>query len=220
MINNWKLGLKSLKYAYGIKPNFFLMIVFMLISLVFYTIGPRINSRFLGGYMLMCMAILPTQMVYSLSVSNIVQSSPLKKKMQTIVPAVFTCGNLVIMYLINVLIYGVMVWVHPESVLEMGNEVLLLALTMMVMSIYMGLAYKYFAVSVIMFLFVYFSLYIGKNFVILDQFGSGAVFFGIMALLGLASVVVGGVMQYWVSLLVYKAPMSKMAQVASLRKEL
>ena len=220
MINNWKLGLKSLKYAYGIKPNFFLMIVFMLISLVFYTIGPRINSRFLGGYMLMCMAILPTQMVYSLSVSNIVQSSPLKKKMQTIVPAVFTCGNLVIMYLVNVLIYGVMVWVHPESVLEMGNEVLLLALTMMVMSIYMGLAYKYFAVSVIMFLFVYFSLYIGKNFVILDQFGSGAVFFGIMALLGLASVVVGGVMQYWVSLLVYKAPMSKMAQVASLRKEL
>ena len=220
MINNWKLGLKSLKYAYGIKPNFFLMIVFLLISLVFYTIGPKINSRFLGGYMLMCMAILPTQMVYSLSVSNIVQSSPLKKKMQTIVPAVFTCGNLVIMYSINVLIYGVMVWVHPESVLEMGNEVLLLAVTMMVMSIYMGLAYKYFVVSVIMFLFVYFSLYTGRNFVILDQFGSGVVFFGTMALLGLVSVVAGGFMQYLVSLLVYKAPMSKMAQVASLRKEL
>ncbi len=220
MINNWKLGLKSLDYAYGIKSNFTLMIVFALISVLFFTIGSSINCSIFGGYMLMCAAILPTQMVYSLSMSNMVQSSPMKKKMQTTIPAVFTCGNLVIMYLINVLIYGVMVLVHPEAALEKGSEILLLALIMMMMSAYLGIAYKYFGISVIIFFFVYCSLSIGRNFVILDQFGTGPVYFGVMAILGLVSVVAGGFLQYLVSLLVYKAPMSKMAQAAALRKEL
>lgn len=53
MINNWKLGLKSLEYAYGITSNFVLMIIFGLMGLVFYIIGPGIHNTFMGGYMLM-----------------------------------------------------------------------------------------------------------------------------------------------------------------------
>lgn len=220
MINNWKLGWKSLNYAYGLKSNFALMIVFVLISMVFFIIGPSTNTSFFGGYMLMCAAILPTQMIHSLNMSNIVQSSPMKKKLQTTIPAVFTCGNQVMVYLINVLLYCLRLWVHPESALAMGNEVLLLGLVMMMMSIYLGVAYKCFVVSIFMLPFLCYSIFMGRYFVIWDQFGTGWMFFGIMAVLGLVSVAAGGFMQYLISLLLYKAPMSKMAQTASLRKEL
>ncbi len=219
MINNWKLGLKSLEYAYGITSNFILMIIFGLMGLVFYIIGPGIHNTFMGGYMLMCTAILPTQMVYSLSMSNIVQSSPMKKKMQTTIPAAFTCGNLMIMYLINAVIRGIMVWAHPETALAAGKEVLLLALVIMMMSVYLALAFKYFMVSIIMFIAVYFSIFRGMNAIVLDWFESGAAVYMAMIILGLAFVAVGGIAQYLCSLLVYKVPMSKMAQ-ASLIKNL
>lgn len=219
MINNWKLGLKSLEYAYGRKSNFILMIVFGLMSVAFYAIGPGIRNTFFGGYMLMCTAILPTQMIYSLSMSNIVQSSPMKKKMQTAIPAAFTCGNLMVMYLINAVIRGIMMWGHPETVLETGKEILMLALVMMLMSIYLAIAFKYFIVSVLMFLAVYFIAFRAIDFIVPDQFGAGAAVYMAMIILGLAFVAVGGIAQYLCSLLVYKAPMSKAAQ-ASLNKEI
>ncbi len=221
MINNWKLGFKSLRYAYGRKANFILMGTFFAIGLIFIMGGASRNSVYAGGYMLTATAMLPTQMIYSLSASNMVQSSPVKKKMQTAVPAFFTCGNFIVMYVLNVLIHGIIAWGQPEAVQTMKMEVLLCALGMVIMMIYLAVAYKYFVVSTVIFIFLYFSMFNGINSLFnWDMVKLNSHAYLQISALGLLLVVLGGFLQYLLSLLVYKAPISKMAQSATLRREL
>lgn len=219
MINNWKMGFQSLKYAYGRLSNTIMMVIFFLMGILFYAMGPMLNNAFFGGFMIMCAALMPTQMIYSLSVSNLVQASPAKKKMQTSVPAVFTTGSMMAVYLVNILIHAVVSALSPETDYDAGGAMVMQALTALTLMAYLGVAYKYFMASLVMFFVVYFSVYTGG-------FAAGVLFeavnipFALAAVLGFALIAAGRAAQYWVSLLVYKAPMSKMAQTASLRKEL
>ena len=54
----------------------------------------------------------------------------------------------------------------------------------------------------------------------MSLFGQGLGGVALTALTGIGIVVLGGFLQYLISLLVYRAPMSKMAQAAPLRREL
>jgi len=226
MINNWKLGWKYMHYAHSRISNMIAMAIFFVIGIAFlamYAIDNTFTTFFLGGYMMLASAMMPTQMLQSLNVSNLVQASPAKKKLQTSVPAVVSCVNMIIIYLIIVLIMGITTTIHPESIAILCTETLFLAGSCIAMMIYMALAYKYFTVSIVMFLFIYSTLYM--NSTMAEHFAD--VFplttlpaFPLTILAGIALIAAGGFLQYLVSLSVYKAPMSKMAQAASLRKEM
>ncbi len=219
MINNWKFGYKCIQYAHGRRSNGILMIIFLLISLLFFVMWP---DTIFGGYMLMCASLMPTQMLSSLNVSSLVQSSPVRKKMQTLIPAVFTCGNVLIMYLISVLIHGITVLIKPETTGSVCISVILETAVMAIMMIYLAVAYKYFITSIAAFLIIYSILFSEADILKIDPgfFPPGSAAFPLTALSCLAILLAGGFLQYLFSLLVYKAPMSKMAQAASLREEL
>ena len=219
MINNWKLGLKSLRYAYGKTSNCIMMIAFFLFSIILYAMPESSGNSFLGGYMLMCIALMPIQMMYSLSASNLVQSSPFKKKMQTSVPAVFACVNMLILHIVNILIHWRIIVRHPESAQRMTQELLIQILSMLFLMAYMAVVYKFFVISTCLFVGFFFPTYVGKIHMFVSLENNNLVFWKI-AVLGLAVIAAGGVIQYMLSLLVYKVPISKMAQSASLRKEL
>ncbi len=219
MINSWKLGLKSIRYAYGKTSNCIMMIVFFLLGLVFYAMPDSTGNGFLGGYMLMCVALMPVQMLYSLSVSNLVQSSPFKKKMQTSVPAVFACVNMLVLHIVNILIHWGHVIRYPASAQRMTQELLMQILSMLFLMVYMAVAYKFFVISMCLFIGIFGPIYVGK----IHTFGllkTNNLALWQLAVLGLVVIAAGGVIQYMISLLIYKAPMSKMAQSPSLRKEL
>lgn len=225
MIKNWKLGMKSLKYAYGIKTNVLVGIAFLALAGVMYIVKGQMILGLGGDYMLMCVALLPTQMIYSLSASSMVQASTVRKKLQTSVPAMVTYGNMVLVYLIMILIRLAAVFGHPEQMGRIGGELVVMAGLMLLFMVYLGVAYKYFTLSIAMVL-VTVLIISPYNDVVENDLFSWIIFSqgwqGIVlsAVLGLLLLTAGGALQYLVSLIIYKKPISKMAQAAPLRKEM
>lgn len=89
--------------------------------------------------------------------------------------------------------------------------------------LYIAVAYKYFLASITAGITVY--VFILARLDVINKipsgiFGSSIGSFVLALVIGLVIIVLGGFGQYGVSLLVYKAPMSKYAQTAALRKEM
>lgn len=225
MMRELKLGCRLLRYGYGLKTVCILAVVFLGCGIAYYVMGLTGGERFtaVSGVMLVCVAMLPTQVLQSLNVTSLVQASPAGKRMQTAVPAVVSCAGMIVAYLTVVLIRSIEVWGHPEGLYTVCNELLLQAACSMGIMIYMGIGYKYFvASSLLMVPFLWFVLLGGSLIEVFSEENTawGGMAFGAAVLLGAAVVLLGGVFQYLLSLLLYRVPVSKIAQTASLRKQL
>lgn len=225
MITNWKLGIKTLRYAYGIKAN--LLMAAALTGIILLRYGTRVKVAdigFFGDYMLICVAMLPTQLVYSLSASNLVTASPVRKKMQTSVPAAVTCVNMIIVYLILTAVRGWQAVIHPELMGKLCGELIQLAVLEVMFMVYLGIAYKWFLSMIFFIVLVVVAMvpYFNGAENVFAAVGLGTNWQGIIltALLGMGAIVAGGFAQYLMSCLLYRRPLSKMAQSAPLRREL
>ncbi len=223
MISNWKLGMKILRYSYGIKTNLFVAAALLGMNVLY--IFPNITTYkgILSGCMLMSVGLLPTQMLYSLSASNMVQASPCKKRMQTSVPAAVTFGSMALMYLVAVLERGIIVLVRPDSMGWGAGSLLIQAALMMTVMLYMGIAYKYFVAATLCFIPALMLLLTRIRVNSIYEWNllrHGWFSFGMAIILGLAALAAGALLQYFLTLLLYRVPLSKAAQVAPLRREL
>ena len=223
MIHNWKLGIKLLRYAHGIKMTLIIGIAILLLNIPVIIAGILSDNLIMGGYMLMSVSMLPTQLLYSLSASNMVLTTAYRKKLQTSVPAALTCGNMMLMYLISALLYGIVALGQGKLLDNAGEQMLMIALMMDLVMAYTGIAYKYFAAATL-------CLCLSLPFMLTtalpatgglgNLFGQGGFSFVSAVLIGLVMLVAGGLLQYLLSRLCYRTPLSKMAQAAPLRKEL
>lgn len=224
MINDWKLGMKMLRYTYNLKMTIVSGILFLAAGIFLTVVEMNSDSGLLGGWFFMCIGLLPTQLLYSLNASGIVQVSSAKKKMQTSVPTFMTFVNMAALYVLELIIQGILIWgcaKRPEQVAyEMFTLVLMTALIMM----YLGVSYKYFVISTIVFVPCTICLFSGLMTSGVRYGWNTLGVTGIPLILvvpaGLVVLVMGGLGQYLLSLLFYRAPLSKMAQAAPLRKEL
>lgn len=220
MIDNYKLGMKMLRYGSG-------LVGMMVCCSIFLVLGLAMNIGYAsfgiagspGDIIFMIVAMFPVQVIYSLSVSNLVQSSPAKKRMQTSVPTTVTCFNMIALCLVNWLCKGIAIIGHPEFIVTACSEMVTLAGFAVFVMLYTAMAYKYFWTSII----VYFFTLARLNAINQIQFGifdNNVSSFALALVISLILIVLGGFGQYGISLLVYKAPMSKYAQSATVRKEM
>lgn len=224
MMNNFKLGIKMLRYGSGLVSMMVCGVAFFVLGLLMNiwdkTLG---NAGLSGDVLMMILVMFPAQIIYSLSVSNLVQSSPAKKRMQTSVPATVTCFCVIALYLLLSLINGIMIIRHPEYIRAICVETVTMAVFVAFIMISIAVAYKHFWMSFIAGFAVYYMISARMTIVEKFQFeifGSNAGSFALALVIGLIIIVLGGFGQYGVSLLVYKAPMSKYAQSAAVRKEM
>lgn len=222
MISDLKLGFRMLRYGHGLKSNLIggiLMLAagFFLQGVTILSNGDMPNP---GSIFLLIGAMFPIQIIYSLSVSNLIQASPAKKRMQTSVPAVISGSCMLALYLIHVLISAAITAVQPQRLQYTCNQTVGLAFFAVCLMLYMAVCYKYFWVSFILFFAVYNYTYYSTTY-------SGTLSFGfresrisllLAAVTGIVIIIAGGFLQYGLSCLVYKAPMSKRAQGNMLRK--
>lgn len=224
MINNFKLGIRMFRYGSG-------LVLMMVCSCIFFVLGLLMNIGYNvlkmagnpGDVFLMLVAIYPIQILYSLSASNYIASSPAKKRMQTSVTATVCCFNIVVIYLINSLLKVIMLKGHPENIGKACAEMVSLAGFAVILMLYLAVAYKYFWMSIIGGVAVYYYLIArlnGLNTLWPEIFENSAGSFALALLIGLVIIVLGGLCQYGLALLVYKIPMSKYAQSATVRKEM
>ena len=87
MINDMKLGIRLLRYGFGIKTNLVLLIVFTAADLLCFALELAGITMPLDGFMLLACAMIPGQILFTLNAVDIVLASPARKKLQTSVPA-------------------------------------------------------------------------------------------------------------------------------------
>ena len=228
MINDLKLGFKIMKYGHSVKLSIIGSIAMAVLGLVFCAIGITTTSSFLGGYLLMMSALLLLQLISTVNAANLVQTSPMKKRLQTSVPAIFSTFLMLTAYLLNVAVVAVAVCANPEAVEFFCTLIMCTAVLTGVIMLYYGAVYKYFVASTviffIIFIFIYPSVISGDikdelywNFMPFAGYWEN---FALTVVIGLAIILVCGVLQYLISLAVYRAPISKLALGARLRSQL
>lgn len=219
MINDLKLGVKLLRYTYGIKMNVALVVVCGIMDLLFFGIELGIGYVWIDGYFLLAIGMVPVQLIFSLNAVNNVLSSPARKKLQTTIPAVMSWCAMEGMYVLVVLKKLILALVHPDMTGQICTRMVMLALLAVAIMAFTGILYKYFIMMVLMTCvlagFIQFVLYIQWNL-----FGQSMFSLVWAALIGFALITVGAAMQYGISLLTYKKPVSKMSVGVQLRSEL
>ncbi|MCM1025065.1 MAG: hypothetical protein NC432_01435 [Roseburia sp.] len=225
MISDLKLGLKLLRYGHGVKNTVVCSILIVLLGIIAaVTDLLSLNTGGLNfpiGYFLMLGAMFAIQLFYSVNAANLIQSSPLKKKLQTSVPAVLMTFIAMCGYLISVLAGAVGLMIAPEAAGHFCQQLLYTVLIMATILLYAAVAYKLFILSTIMFFVIFFStfMYFTDNGW-LRSLGGGTGMFWMIAAAGVGILLVCGFLYYLLSLAVYKRPLSKRAQAGALRREM
>lgn len=222
MINDLKLGIKMLRYGDHMILQVIAMVVtwfFGLVTNVLVKLSGLIGIS-IGTVLMIIAFMFPAQILYSLSVSNLVQSSPAKKRMQTAVPAAVTFAGVLGNYLACLVINLIFMAGHPERVGVICGETLMDAVFAAFTMIILGVTYKYFWASFLFGIVVFFDVRLFGFEINLDMGVSGGGAYAIAAAAGFVLLLLGSLGQYGLSLLIYKTPMSKYAQSANLRKQM
>lgn len=226
MINDMKLGLKMLRYAYGLKTNLTQGGIFLALGIVYTVIG-SMETHSTGspgafsGVFFSSLAMLPVQMCYSLSTSDLVKASPVRKRMQTSVPVLLHCCGALLIYLAECLVYGICCLRRPELEQAMCRDIVAVALIAAFMMLYSGVCYKYFVATtlvVVPFMCLWLVGRLKSGEFVTWMSGGREVSFFAAAGMGLGILILGGMAEYLFTLLLYRAPLSKAAQPAPLRK--
>lgn len=224
MIKQLKMGFKMLRYTHGIKTCVIWMIVIFLfgILLEWSASGENVSFNQIGIYFMMMIAIWPLQLLVSLNVSNVVAASPWKKRIQTSVMALVSVVAFLFAYLLVIVIEAVKL--AKGMILEEDFTFFILwaAFFAGVLMIYMAFSSKYFVVSTIGFVI---SMSVLSCIVSVRTYTNIGILHismhpALVILIGVLIIVAGSLLEYGISLLLYKIPVSKYAQMNSLRKKM
>ena len=220
MINDMKLGIRLLRYGFGIKTNLVLLIVFTAADLLCFALELAGITMPLDGFMLLA-CVIPVQILFTLNVVDIVLTSPARKKLQTSVPAVMTLCTTLAAYLIVVLKEAVIVLIHPDKTAQSAMHLVFLEVLAAVILAFTGVLYKSFPALLVM----YFSLSGFNSFFMMpilrsDFLGEDMGALVRAALIGVVLILAGGALEYALSVLFYKKPVSKRVLGERLSREL
>ena len=126
-----------MRYAYGIKTNCIQAAVFLLAGLVLILSGGEGNLVVWGGFFWISISMLPTQLIYTLGVSKLVQASPMRKKLQTVFPVAANFACVTAVYLAELVMCGIRLGVRPDEAGWMGRSLIALAVMMAFMMLYL-----------------------------------------------------------------------------------
>nr|WP_305135409.1 hypothetical protein [uncultured Schaedlerella sp.] len=220
MINDMKLGIMLLRYGFGIKTNLVLLIVCTAADLLCFALELAGITTPLDGFMLLA-CVIPVQILFTLNVVDIVLTSPARKKLQTSVPAVMTLCTTLAAYLIVVLKEAVIVLIHPDKTAQSAMRLVFLGVLVAVIMAFTGVLYKSFPALLVM----YFSLSGFISFFMMpilrsDFLGEDRGALVRAARIGVVLILAGGALEYALSVLFYKKPVSKKVLGERLSREL
>lgn len=219
MMRELKVSLKMLRYAYGVKSSVAFSVLFLILGLAMSFTPKNIGNIWLGSYMVMVVVMWPIQMHYSLGASNMVLASPMRKSLQTKAAVLLNALFFFLAYMLILLVKLVQITADMHGANEIQMELLLDAVLIICIMVFNGVSYKLFVISTVLFIGVMICI---SGVATILQYGQITVQVPVWAavLSGFAAIIVGGLLQYGLTLLLDKYPISKNAQVAGLRKQL
>lgn len=211
MLKDLKMGFQLMKYGYKIKMNVIMMVVILALGIV-----AEISSKgtsFLGGFYLMMTGMFAYQLIMSMDISEMVQSSAAKRKLQVGLPVVASTVVYLASYTFLLVERVILIHQNPQSKEELLYTLFTILLIMITVYIFSSICYKYFVAGMILFLILFIGVDTGA--VILWNNGIGAwlcqIGLGWLAVLGYAVVLLGGGIEYLLGSLLYRKPLSEFA---------
>lgn len=205
------MGFQLMKYGYKIKMNVIMMVVILAFGIV-----AEISSKgtsFLGGFYLMMTGMFAYQLIMSMDISEMVQSSAAKRKLQVGLPVVASTVVYLASYTFLLVERVILIHQNPQSKDELLYTLFTILLIMITVYIFSSICYKYFVAGFILFLILFIGVDTGA--VILWNNGIGAwlcqIGLGWLAVLGYAVVLLGGGIEYLLGSLLYRKPLSEFA---------
>ena len=213
MLKDFKLGIRLLKYGFGVKSNMIFAGLFLAIGIFFHLFIP-VN----GVWMIYMMASASylVQILSSLHVIAIANSSPRRKTLYTKIPVLISLPFYLLFYGAGCMVELWMLHIGRRQEQDVAQSAIMASLIMMLFMIYVGGAFKHFAASVVMACAVILFIIFGGN--IIFEILEFHISVGAAMLTGLAAVLLGAVLQYLLTLLLYRHPASKAAQMRQLQK--
>ena len=211
MIKNLKTGFKLLKYSYKCKMNLILLAFFTVIGFVSEISSHGTNM--LGGFYFTMSGMFAYQMIVSMDISGMVQSSAMKKRLQISMPVFVSTVIYIILYTVLVIERIILVHVNPQDKDMLMFTLFTIVMMLFIMFIFSAICYKYFVAGFI----IFFALLIG-TVLVLDEvcMRGGYEFicnmgFGTFIIIGYAVILAGGAIEYLIGKLLYRKPLSEFA---------
>ena len=211
MLKDIKLGFKLLRYGYKLKLNVIMFVFFAVIGIAS-DIMSKGTSIIGGVYFMMC-GMFTFQLIMSMDVSELIQSTSLKKKLQIYIPVMSrTVINLVV-FTFLVIERVILIQNSVADKKQLIFTLFTLDVELLTVYLYTSICYKYYVLGFIVFMVLFmgvFTVFSGAAFVPV----SNAVFklgLPVVALLGYIAILAGGAFEILIGELLYKKPLSEFA---------
>lgn len=221
MIRQLKILFRLLPLSHRFKISIIAMSFMNILGIAMTLIYPGAG---IGILFLMMGPIWMSQLITSLTVSDMVQASPLKKALQTRLVAAATFLSLIVSYLLVIVLDGINRYLYPaytdtESIYERLECCIIIFLFVL----YISFCYKYFVLSSIVFFIGIETITMLSSFERFNPVHHGIAMnvpLPLMTLIGFVVICLSSLMQYGITCLLYRKPLSKAAQRSGLRKQM
>lgn len=203
MLKDIKLGFKLLKYGYKLKLN-----VIMLVFFAIFGIASEIFSKgtsIIGGVYFMMSGMFTFQLIMSMDVSELIQSTSLKKKLQIYIPVLASTVINLILFTIFVVERVVLIQMGVADKTQIIYTLFMLDVILLITYLYTSICYKYFVLGFILFMVMFMAAFMGFADTI------AALGLPVIALFGYIAIFVGGALEILIGELLYKKPLSEFA---------
>lgn len=223
MINDLRTGIKLMKYGINATMNLIFVVILLLFGLVMEAAEIFASGVFtwipLGMVMLVCTGAIPAQLVISVDVSSLAQSSACKKKLQTKIPALLMGSGSIAALTLSAIVRGIRVAAGAdERVLKSMVSSGIIAAMLIV---YFAFVYKYYVVSIgVLYAGMFVSGFFGALWSELLEGPLDAVSPVLCVFIAYVIVLAAIGLQYLISLALYKKPISKACFGAALRRSM
>ena len=211
MLKDIKLGFKLLKYGYKLKLNIFMLAFFSIFGIVSDIMSK--GTSIIGGIYIMMCGMFTFQLIMSMDVSELIQSTSLKKKLQIYIPVMSSTVINLVVFTFLVIERVILIQNSVADEKQLIFTLFTLDVVLLTVYLYTSICYKYFVLGFIVFMVLFMSIFTvlsGVAFVPV----SNAVFklgLPVVALLGYIVIFVGGALEILIGEMLYKNPLYEFA---------
>ena len=211
MLKDIILGFKLVKYGYKLKENIFMLVIFTAIGL-FVEIQSK-GTSIIGGLYFMLVGMFTYQLIMSVDVSEYIQTSAMKRKLQLTIPVITSTALYLFIFTFIIIEKCILINMYPENQKMLIMSLVQLELFMLIVFAFSSICYKYFLLGFLLFIVLDFAVIIISSFLFNTPFASTvlSIPFGVFAVTGYLVIFIGSVLEYIIGSKLYNKPLSQFA---------
>lgn len=211
MLKDIKLGFQLLKYSYRLKTNIIVTGLILAVGMVVEIFSK--GTSLVGGVYFMLVGTFVYQMIMSMDISQMIQSTGMKKRLQLIIPVISSTLVYMVIYTFLVIERAILIRQGAADRDQLMYTLFTIIVVMVTMFLFISISYKFFAAGIVVFLVTFTIAFFGLQI----AYGTSVSAFicnmkyGIFVILGYAVILFGAVLEYFIGKLLYKNPLSEFA---------